>query len=76
MDLVLSLNSTERWVIEIKHAEAPKLTRGFHEACRDLDPTRRFVVYPGKDRFPLTSETYAISLQELCRLLANWQNRN
>lgn len=76
VDLVLSLSAKERWFIEIKHAEAPKLTRGFHEACRDLNPTRRFVVYPGQDRFPLTAETEAISLPELCQLLAKLELGN
>jgi hypothetical protein len=41
------------------------LGRGFHQACIDLNPARRFVVYGGTERFPLTSETEAISLSEL-----------
>ena len=71
IDLVLSLDKNEKWVIEIKHADAPKLTRGFHEACCDLQPTRRFVVYPGKVRFPINEETDAIPMPDLCRLLGN-----
>jgi len=70
VDLVLSFGRDERWLIEIKHAEAPRLTRGFHEACQDLNPTQRFVVYPGEVRFPINNETEAISLIELSNLLA------
>lgn len=70
VDLVLSFGRNERWVIEIKHAEAPKLTRGFHEACQDLNPTRRFVVYPGEVRFPINQDAEAIPVIELSKLLA------
>src|SRR5262245_46092650 len=32
---------------------AYKVERGFHNACADLRPERRFVVYAGAERFPL-----------------------
>jgi len=31
----------------------PKIERGFHSACADLKPQRRFLVYSGSERFPL-----------------------
>ena len=37
----------------MKRSLAPTPGRGFHEACRDLAPERKFVVYPGDDRWPL-----------------------
>ena len=47
IDLVLELSNQRRWVVEIKRAESPKVNRGFHEACLDLKPTERFLIYPG-----------------------------
>jgi hypothetical protein len=44
---------------------APRGERGFHAACSDLGPSRRFVVYPGLERFPLGQGVEAVSLPEL-----------
>jgi predicted AAA+ superfamily ATPase len=69
IDLLLTLPGNELWAVEIKRGSAPKLSRGFHQACTDLNPTRRFVVYGGTERFPLNPETDAIGLSELAALL-------
>ena len=65
IDLLLTLPGNSLWAIEIKRGSAPKLTRGFNQACTDLNPARRFVVYGGTERFPLNHETDAIGLSEL-----------
>jgi predicted AAA+ superfamily ATPase len=70
IDLVLALPGDELWAIEIKRASAPKLGRGFHEACADLRPARKFVVYNGQESFPLKDETEAIGLHDLVSRLA------
>ena len=64
-DLVLSPRPDEVWAIEVKRAAAPTLERGFHEACADIRPTRRFVVHPGPDRFPLGRGVEAIGVADL-----------
>jgi hypothetical protein len=53
------------WAIEIKRSFSPKLERGFHAACADLAPTRKFVVYPGAERYCLTADIEAISLEDI-----------
>ena len=69
IDLVLTLPGGKLWAVEIKRSSAPKLERGFHLACADLKPARRFVVYPGDDRFPLDAETEVLGLAELGKRL-------
>ena len=69
IDLVLTLPGGKLWAVEIKRSSAPKLERGFHLACADLKPARRFVVYPGADRFPLDAETEVLGLAELGKRL-------
>lgn len=69
IDLVLTLPGGALWAVEIKRSSAPKLERGFHHACADLAPARRFVVYPGSERFPLNAETEALGLADLGKLL-------
>ena len=69
IDLVLDRGVSAPWLVEVKHSEAPKLSRGFHEASSDLKPTRSFVVYPGQEKFPLAEGVEAISLRELVQVL-------
>jgi len=69
VDLVLTLPGGKLWAIEIKRSSAPKVESGFHIACADLKPQKRFVVYPGRERFPLNADTEAIGLTELARAL-------
>ena len=69
VDLVLTLPGGKLWAIEIKRGSAPKLESGFHIACADLKPNKRFVVYSGNERFPLNAYTDAIGLSDLGRAL-------
>jgi len=69
IDLLLALPGGKLWAIEIKRSSAPKVERGFHIACDDLKPDKRWVVYPGNDRFPLDAHTEVIGLSDLGRLL-------
>jgi hypothetical protein len=55
--------------VEIKRSLAPKLERGFHQACADLQPERCFVVYAGAERFPVSESTEAINLTDLGGIL-------
>ena len=69
VDLILTLPGGGIWAIEVKRSSAPKLERGFHTTCADLEPKKRFVVYPGTERFPLDEFTDAIGIVELMREL-------
>lgn len=70
IDLLLSWPNGSLWAIEIKRSLSPKLERGFHAACADLQPTKKFVVYPGAERYRMTADIEAISLKELASELA------
>ena len=69
VDLVLTLPGGKLWAIEIKRSSAPSVERGFHLACADLKPNKRFVVYSGSERFPLNADTDVIGLSDLGRAL-------
>jgi predicted AAA+ superfamily ATPase len=53
------------WAIEIKRSLSPKLERGFHSACADLKPARKFVVYPGDEAYRIAEDIEAIPLATL-----------
>ena len=67
--MVLTLPGGDLWAIEVKRSSAPKLERGFHHACADLAPTKRFVIYPGSERFPLDAATEVLNVTDLSKLL-------
>lgn len=67
IDLLLLWPDGSLWAIEVKRSLSPKVERGFHEACADLAPVRKFVVYPGGERYRLASDIEAISLGALAK---------
>ena len=71
IDLVLERGPKERYAIEIKRSFAPSLSKGFYLGCEDIGAEKRFLVYPGKERFPLAKEVTAIPLPEMVTELLN-----
>lgn len=71
IDLVLAWADGSLWAIEIKRSLAPKVERGFHAASEDLAPMKRFVVYPGQERWSLDSGIQIIGLADLCAEVAD-----
>ncbi|MBN2537996.1 ATP-binding protein [candidate division WOR-3 bacterium] len=70
IDLLLVFPDGRRWAVEVKRSLKPRPERGFHVACTDLAPTRRAVVYPGRERYPLGQDVEAVPLRELAAELA------
>jgi predicted AAA+ superfamily ATPase len=70
VDLLLAWPNGSLWAVEIKRSLSPKIERGFHAACADLAPVRKFVVYPGQERYPLAADIEAIPLGQLAGLLS------
>lgn len=71
IDLVLELPGRDGlWAIEIKRGVAPKIERGFHLACDDIKPNRKFVIYSGNSDYLLSPGLEAVSLKSLMDKLA------
>lgn len=62
IDLLLALPGGALWAVEIKRSLQPKIERGFHHACSDLAPTRRLLVYPGDEDYPLAEGVVVMPL--------------
>jgi hypothetical protein len=65
IDLLLELPGGSIWAVEIKRGLAARPGRGFHLACADLRPARRFMVHGGSGRYPLDADTEAVGLADL-----------
>ena len=70
IDLVLEIPKQGLWAIEIKRGVTGRPERGFHIACEDLRPSRRFVANAGQDRYPLSADLEAIGVGGLAAELA------
>jgi predicted AAA+ superfamily ATPase len=71
IDLLVQRPGGERWAIEIERSLSPKLERGFHAACADVQPTHQWLVYPGEERYRIGPDVWAVSRAELARGLAS-----
>ena len=69
IDLLLAWPNGSLWAVEIKRSLSPKVERGFHAACEDLSPVRKFVVYPGQERYRIAPDIEVISLAELAAMV-------
>ena len=65
IDLLLLLPDRRLWAIEVKRSTAPRAAKGFEFAASDLGVAERFVVYPGREVFPLSDATTVVPLTDL-----------
>lgn len=64
IDLVVEITPKRRIAIEIKRSLSPVLSKGFYQACSDLDIREQYIVYPGQESYPLSKTVQVMSLQE------------
>ena len=64
LDLLI-FSGSRRIGLEIKHTDKPKITRSLRTAREDLKIDECYIVYPGKERFPLDESTQAVGLNTL-----------
>jgi uncharacterized protein len=65
VDLILQMPGQAPWMIEIKRSLAPSPSRGFQLASEEFGSTKRFLVYPGQESFPVRFGVQAIGLRDL-----------
>lgn len=70
IDLVLEGPDKKIWAIEIKKSLAPVPGKGFYTACEDIEATGKFVIYPGRERYPISNNTEVIGLIAFLKMLA------
>ena len=69
INLLLILPGRRAWAIEIKPSLSPKVEKGFYQACEDLQPERRIVIYPGRESYPLKNDVTAMPLPDTANLI-------
>jgi uncharacterized protein len=71
IDLLLTRAGRPDIAVEVKRASAPDTAKGFRLATNDLKVKKRYVVYPGSERYPMGDGVIATPLAELLAELAD-----
>jgi len=64
LDLVFQLRG-KRYGMEFKFSEAPTLTASMRMAAAELSLDHLWIVFPGKDAYPVAEKISALPLQKL-----------
>lgn len=65
IDLVIEQGVRQRVAIEIKRSLAPSVSKGFHVGCEDVTATRRYIVYPGTEQYPVSNGVIMMPLVDM-----------
>jgi hypothetical protein len=68
---LLFLRNGRRYGVEFKYADAPTLTKSMHIALADLQLAHLWIVYPGKQSYPLHERVEVISILHVSQLAAH-----
>jgi len=71
IDLLLVWPDGSKWAVEVKRSLDPRAERGFHHACEDVRPERKFIVYPGREAYPAGEHITVIPAIDLAAQIAN-----
>lgn len=72
MDLVVE-RAGRRYGFEFKASASPGATASIHNALRDLELSRVFIVFPGERGYRLADKIHAVAVRELAELKGNWE---
>jgi len=68
IDLVLAKGLKVEIAIEIKYSLTPKLTRSSTNAINEMKPLKTWVVYPGKESYPIKKDVWTLPIIHLSRI--------
>jgi predicted AAA+ superfamily ATPase len=69
LDLLLLVNG-QRYGVEFKYADAPRITKSMRIAMADLGLKRLFIIYPGTQSYSMDSDIEAVSILDVPTLAA------
>ena len=68
IDLVLTRGLKVEIAIEIKYSLTPKLTRSSTNAINEVAPLKTWIVYPGKESYPIKKDIWTLPVSQLPRI--------
>lgn len=70
IDLLLTWPNGTHWAIEVKRSTTPKVERGYHSACQDILPSKKWLIYPGTEAYPMGNDITCLPLDAAMRELS------
>lgn len=70
VDLVLEFRNGQTWVIEIKRSSAPTVSKGFYTAASDLTASRKLLVAPVEQSYPMKDGVEVMSPLKAAHLIS------
>ncbi|MCY4524139.1 MAG: DUF4143 domain-containing protein, partial [Halobacteriovoraceae bacterium] len=70
IDIIVKISSNEIWAVEIKSTTVPQVKKHFHQTCKDIKATHKYIVYGGDDEFSIGKNTKVVSLKKFMEKLA------
>jgi len=68
IDLLLLDRNKRRIAIEVKHSLSPKVTKGFWNAFKDLSCKKGYVIYPGRETYPLSDNVSVLPATDMVKI--------
>jgi len=69
IDLVIEVSPKEVYAIEVKRSMSPALSKGFYLGSEDIGASKRYIVYPGMESFPVAKDVVALSLAGMMKVI-------
>jgi predicted AAA+ superfamily ATPase len=69
---LLILRDGKRYGFEMKASDAPTMTKSIRIAVQDLRLERVFLIYPGRESYPLDKRADVVAVSDLSSRFANW----
>jgi len=70
VDLIVPIGN-QQFAFEFKYTDSPRTTRSMHIALETLLPEHLYVIYPGKNSFPLDEKVTAVGIEILFEVLSS-----
>ena len=70
IDLLLTRLDGTQWAIDAKRSATPKVERCFQIVCQDILPTKKWLIYPGTEVYPLGNDIMCLPLDAVMHELA------
>ena len=65
IDLVITKGLKVEAAVEIKYSLTPKMTKSSNSAIAELDPKKTWIVYPGKESYPVKKNLWTLPITQL-----------
>jgi hypothetical protein len=65
IDLVITKGLKVKAAVEIKYSLTPKMTKSSNSAIAELNPEKTWIVYPGKESYPIKKNVWTLPVTQL-----------